>query len=214
MLRRDAETREITHTVVMSSAPYDTFYAVRVERRAPDKGPTRRPIYLNTRDGFGSLRQARQFDTIESAEAHLRIRPDRDRYRFLVEFCTRERPRDTDDPTANFLQRLMDIPQPYRRSAYNWVRGRDVIELLQRQSQEVMERHRRFLLDYDIDIREKSPVVAMKPRRGRFNINTGGSPASAGPKQYCVPRSQRPSPAPEPLQLDTPASEDGENTDG
>lgn len=51
----------------------------------------------------------------------------------------------------------------------------------------------------------------MKPRRGKLNINTGCPTASAGPKQYFVPRSQRPSSAPEPLQLDEPATKDTDN---
>lgn len=174
---------------------FDEFYAVRVQRLTPRAGdnPPSRDVYLAENDRFGPISRARSFASIEAAEAAIAAHPGHDRFRFSVEFCTRERRNETEnDETTDFLQRLMDIPYPYRRTAYNWVRGRDVRKILLRDSEEVYERHRRHLLDFDIDITRNSPVVILKPKR-ELKINKYLKEDKNAPRRYFVSQAERPS---------------------
>ena len=174
-------------------SPFDEFYAVRVKR--PENGAklSSRDVYLTESGSFGPISRSAMFDSIESAEQAIALRTDRDQYDFSVEFCTRERKSDETDEETTFLRGLMAIPYPYRRTAYNWVRGRDVREILLRDSEEVYERHRQHLLDFDIDITQPSAIVIMRPKRRRLKVNDEIEKYKDGPKAYFVSRAERPS---------------------
>jgi hypothetical protein len=158
------------------------------------RGDGGRDRYLGRDASPGPLGRARRFDSIEAAEGHLAEHPPPEGFEAVVQYCHRfKRPR-RDDGLGELVDRIMTIPHPYRRSAYNWLRGRDVRAILSRESPEVYERHRRFLLDHDIDLETPSTVVIMRPRRRRIPINTGGEPTGNEPRSYFLPRGQRPKP--------------------
>jgi len=173
----------------------EEFYVVQVRPQAA-AGPSEAAFVAD--DGsLGSFRTARRFASLGEAEAHIAAREDRREHVFLVQMCTRERPtpETPDDGLGRMLRRLMEIPPPYRRTAYNWLRGRNVKALLTGQSQEVFERHRRLLLEHGIDISRPSAVVLMRPRRRRPIPIDAGTGAD-GPRQYVAAPDQRPTPAP------------------
>ena len=163
-------------------APFDEFFAIRVDRADSAAKPARRDVYLAESGAFGPISRAAMFPSIEAAEQAITAREDREQFSFSVEFCTRERKSEETDEETTFLRSLMAIPYPYRRTAYNWVRGRDVREILLRDSEEVYERHRKYLLDYDIDITRPSDIVIMRPKRRRLKINDDLEKYRDGPK--------------------------------
>lgn len=190
----------------MSSA-VEEFYIIRAY---PEAGTgALENGYINANGGLGAFSAAHGFPSLEAAERHIRERSDHDHYRFLVQRCSRETASVAPEEAQGLVQRIMEIPHPYRRTAYNWLRGKDVKAILMRDSKEVYERHRNMLLDFDIDIGEKSTVVLMKPRRGRIHVNTGNAPAGTGPRQYFAPASQRPTPG---RYVEPPADSDNKKT--
>lgn len=174
----------------------DAYYVVHL-LPAPDGAHGLEPgrdHYLG-RDGEPtSLGRARRFPSIEAAERHLAEHPAGPDLECVVQYCHRLKRPQRDDALGRLLDRVMEIPHPYRRSAYNWLRGRDVRAILTRESEEVYERHRRFLLDYDIDLEQPSTVVLMRPRRGPIRVNRGDPPSGNEPRSYFLPRGQRPKP--------------------
>jgi hypothetical protein len=171
------------------------YYVVRVEGLAGGADPDRgrgRERFVEPQGGFGPISRAKRFRTAEAAERYIAERSDSQSYRFVVQLCARIRRGSHDDPLSQLVDRMMEIPQPYRRSAYNWLRGRDVRALLLRESEEVYERHRKVLLDHDIDISRPSRVVLMKRRRrGPIPINRGTPMGEDGPTQLIPNASQR-----------------------
>ena len=87
----------------------------------------------------------------------------------------------------------MEIPYPYRRTAYNWMRGKDVITLLRSESDEVYERHHNFLLDYDIDISEASQVVLISAKKKLSSKVYHDELPDNAPRQFFASPEQRPS---------------------
>ncbi len=174
-------------------APYEEFYAVRVDRADLAAKPASRDVYLTDSGRFGPISRAAMYPSIETAEQAIAARQDRNRFSFTVEFCTRERKMEEFDEETGFLRGLMAIPYPYRRTAYNWARGRDVRAILLRDSEEVYERHRKYLLDYDIDITRPSDIVILRPKKRRLKINDDIQKYKDGPKAYFVSKAERPS---------------------
>ena len=179
------------------SHPIEEFYIIRAELsgQAPaDAGP--QSGFLGNDAALGSFAAARQFRTLEDAERYL-AELSLPEYRFLIQRCSRETlaPGGGEDHGLHqMIERLMEIPQPYRRTAYNWLRGKDVEAILRPQGNDIYERNRAVLADYDIDITHPSAVVLLRPKRKPIAINT--SRAGTGPRQYVSLPSQRPSSAP------------------
>ncbi len=162
----------------------EEYFVIRVEHRVTERQPAlaTRDIFLGKQDRPVPLEQAHRFVTAEEAERHIQQLPAQDRYQFIIQFCSRGKKSENPDEFSKFIDRIMEIPYPYRRTAYNWLR----------ESEEVYQRHRKVLLDRDIDITRKSDIILMKPKRKKFNINTG-QPARA-PRQYFAYPDQKPVP--------------------
>ena len=178
-------------------AEIEEFYVIRVKRKASDthKAITpERDVFITSSDSFGAVNKARAFDSIEAAEAYLLQREDRDHYQFQIQYCTLFKPPQEDDPIKTITDELMQIPYPYRRTAYNWYRGRDVEILLKRESDEVYQRHQKLLLDYGIDITTKSDVILLGPTRKRKKSSIQSQANSTSPRQYFAYPDQRPKP--------------------
>lgn len=180
------------------SKSIDEYYIVRAE--SPDRPPSgddRAATGFVTADGaLGPFPSALRFDSLDSAERYVAARPPSP-YRFLIQLCSREDHGPyNDDALHQLLERVMKIPPRYRRTAYNWLRGKNVEALLRRQGDEVYTRHRKVLANHDIDITRPSAVVLMRRKRDRIPINTGSDAGPGGPRQYVAPPSQRPSSAP------------------
>lgn len=173
------------------------FYIIHADLPTAGPGPERaRSGFVGTDDLTGPFGEALRFDSLEAAEAHL-AGLDAPGGRFLIQLCSREQPGgDPDSALASLITQIMEIPPPYRRTAYNWLRGKDVQTLLRRQGEEVYRRHIAALADHDLDITRPSAVVLMRPKRRRRAINTGGD--RQGPRQFVALPSQRPSAAPVP----------------
>ena len=185
----------------MSKAPsnsrLDEYFVVRIERQLSTEQTrlAKRDIFLGENDQLVPIRDARQFDSAELAAAHIETLEEQEQYQYIIQFCSSKKPNDSPTEVEELINRIMEIPYPYRRTAYNWLRGRDVQALLRRESEEVCERHRRVLLDHDIDITRKSDIILMKPKRKKFNINTGQKSDTA-PRQYFAYPGQKPLPVP------------------
>ena len=178
-------------------AEIEEFYVIRVKRKATDAHKAMTPerdVFISRSDSFGAVSKAKGFDNIEAAEAYLLQREDRDRYLFQIQYCTLVKPPQEDDPIKTITDTLMQIPYPYRRTAYNWYRGRDVEMLLKRESDEVYQRHQKLLLDYDIDITTKSDVILLGPSRKRKKSTLQPQAYSTSPRQYFAYPDQRPKP--------------------
>ena len=177
----------------------EEFYVIRVKRKTSDlhKAITpEREVFINSNDAFGAVNKARAFDSIEAAEAYLAQRKDRDCYQFQIQYCTLFKPPQENDPIKTITDELMQIPYPYRRTAYNWYRGRDVVALLKRESDEVYQRHQKLLLDYGIDITSKSDVILLGPGRRRKKSFSLPDTCANSPRQYFAYPQQRPKPLP------------------
>lgn len=178
-------------------AEIEEFYVIRVKRKATDAHKAMTPerdVFISRSDSFGAVNKAKGFDSIEAAEAYLSQRKDRDRYQFQIQYCTLVKPPQEDDPIKTIADELMQIPYPYRRTAYNWYRGRDVEMLLKRESHEVYQRHQKMLLDYGIDITTKSDVILLGPSRKRKKSTIRPQTGSTSPRQYFAYPDQRPKP--------------------
>ncbi|MFO8023703.1 hypothetical protein [Thiohalophilus sp.] len=175
----------------------DEYFVVRVERQLSTEHIRRskRDIFLGENDQLVPALDARRFDTAELAASHIETLDERGQYQYIIQFCSSKKPNDMPTEVEALINRIMEIPYPYRRTAYNWLRGRDVQVLLRRESEEVCERHRRVLLDHDIDITRKSDIILMKPKRKKFKINTGQKSDTA-PRQYFAYPGQKPLPIP------------------
>jgi hypothetical protein len=175
----------------------EEFYVIRVKRKATDAHKAMTPerdVFISRSDSFGAVNKAKGFDNIEAAEAYLLQREDRDRYLFQIQYCTLFKPPQEDDPIKTITDALMQIPYPYRRTAYNWYRGRDVEMLLKRESHEVYQRHQKLLLDYGIDISIKSDVILLGPNRKRKKSAVQPKVTTTSPRQYFAYPDQRPKP--------------------
>jgi hypothetical protein len=174
---------------------YDSFYVIRITDPIPRhliKTAENTGVYLTAKRRLGSLRKALTFSQLEHAEQVLANWPGRSRYQTQIQFCTREHAPESTDATRALVDRLMQIPHPYRRTAYNWARGLDVRSLLLRESPETFDRHRRFLLDYDIDITRSASVVLLRPRRKKIRLDNVPPVTENDPRQYFVPSKARP----------------------
>ncbi len=177
----------------------EEFFVIRVKRKASDSHKEvtyEREVFVNNNDTFGAVNKAKAFDSIEAAEFYLAERKDRDCYQFQIQYCTLFKPPQEDDPIKTITDELMQIPYPYRRTAYNWYRGRDVAALLKRESDEVYQRHQKLLLDYGIDITSKSDVILLGPTRKRKKSVTQYQANTTSPRQYFAYPQQRPKPLP------------------
>lgn len=175
----------------------DEFYVIRVRPAGEHFGngsPKWTGTFVSSQGTLSPFAKARQFSTLEEADAYIDEQNDNDRWRFSVQFCTRGRTAQQPAKLQGIIGEIMKIPHPYRRTAYNWICGRDVKARLMSQSIEVFERHRRMLLQHGIDIEQRSTVVLMKRPRRRIRINAGTSAGGSMPRQYFIPRSQRPRP--------------------
>lgn len=173
----------------------DEIYIIRADL-AQQPGVEQEPAgeaFLTENGSLGSFHEALTFNTLESAEAYLQGRGP-SRREFVIQRCSREAAQPSHQALHQLIERIMEIPPPYRRSAYNWLRGKHVEAILRRQGEEVFERHRRALADHGIDITQPSTVILMRPKRKRAPIRTGDQ--RQGPRQFVAMPSQRPSPAP------------------
>ena len=178
-------------------AEIEEFYVIRVKHKATDAHKAMTPerdVFISRSDSFSAVNKAKGFDNIEEAEAYLLQREDRDRYQFQIQYCTLVKPPQEGDPIKTIADELMQIPYPYRRTAYNWYRGRDVEMLLKQESHEVYQRHQKMLLDYGIDITTKSDVVLLGPSRKRKKSTIQPQAYSTSPRQYFAYPDQRPKP--------------------
>ena len=175
----------------------EEFYVIRVKRKATDVHKALSPerdVFISHSDSFGAANKAKAFDSIEAAEAYLLRREDLDRYQFQIQYCTLFKPPQEDDPIKTITDALMQIPYPYRRTAYNWYRGRDVEMLLKRESDEVYQRHQKMLLEFGIDITIKSDVILLGPTRKRKKTAVQPQVTTTSPRQYFAYPDQRPKP--------------------
>ena len=175
----------------------DEYYVIRVSRKVSDARKTHSPereVFVSNSGSFGAVSKARAFNCIEEAETYLARREDTDLYTFQIQYCTLFKPPREDDPVKTITDQLMQIPYPYRRTAYNWYRGRDVNALLKRESDEVYQRHWKLLLDYGIDITKKSDVVLLGRTRKRKKIFLQTTVTGNAPRQYFAYPTQRPKP--------------------
>lgn len=146
-------------------------------------------LFLNGEGKVDCFSAARRFDSIEEAESWL-VTQTSLRDEVIIQRCTPMPRHSSNTDTAPYRQ-LMDLELPYRRTAYNWLRGKPVKSLLMQQGEDVYQRHRRYLLDYDMDIEKPSDIVLLKPRKGKIHINTGQQ-TGYGPKQFFAYPDQRP----------------------
>ncbi|MBD3609195.1 MAG: hypothetical protein HUJ30_01465 [Gammaproteobacteria bacterium] len=175
----------------------EEYYAIRVSRKHGHQPRAIKDdshdIFITEDNRFGRITRARRFSDIDQAEQYLLTQPLPDAFQYTVQFCVVENRQATDSNISQITARLMEIPHPYRRTAYNWMRGNDVRKLLLSQSDEVYQRHQKVLLDYDIDISKRSDVIMMpKRRRSRKNISYHSQLDNA-PRQFFALPSQRPS---------------------
>ena len=177
------------------SNPIEEFYIIHAELSGQMPPGAGRQSGFLSKDGIpGSFSAALQFPTMEDAERYL-AGLSLAQYRFLIQRCSRETLTPGEDNGLHqLIEQLMEIPLPYRRTAYNWLRGKNVETILRPQGNDIYERHRAVLADYDIDITRPSAVVLLRPKRKPIAINTGR--VGAGPRQYFSLPSQRPSGAP------------------
>ncbi|MBI3562442.1 MAG: hypothetical protein HY080_12090 [Gammaproteobacteria bacterium] len=183
----------------MAHSSYDEFYVIRLngdptEELKSDPGDF--GLYLSADHCAVAFPEAAQFVCLETAEAFIRQWPDKDHHSLLVQYCTRGRSTENNPAYSQITQLLMEIPLPYRRSAYNWYHGKNVKAQLLQQSQEVWQRHYRFLLDFDIDL-EKPSTVRLLPRQ-RKKIEFTLVATTNAPKSYFSTRQERPSVKQEP----------------
>lgn len=172
----------------------EEYYVIRIERQITEQQSelAKRDIFLGEDNKPVSIKEALRFDDVDKAEQHVHALSSQDRYQYVIQFYSWKRKNDNPDELGKFIDRIMEIPYPYRRTAYNWLRGRDVEALLLRESDEVYQRHRKVLRDHDIDITRKSDIILMKPKRRKFNIDT--SQPEGAPRQYFAYPDQRPLP--------------------
>lgn len=178
----------------------DEYYAIRIERddaHTSDDGHLGHDIFITESGKLGHITKAKRFPDLETAETYILEHPVPEQYRHHIQFCTTENRNQEDTEQSRITAQLMEIPYPYRRTAYNWMRGKDVIGLLRSESDEVYERHHRFLLDYDIDISSPSPVVMISARKKvSKKVHYDELPENA-PRQFFAMPSQRPSSKPD-----------------
>jgi len=174
----------------------EEYFVIRIERQRSAEQPrlAKRDIFLGEENKPAPITQARRFDDADLAARHIEQLEDQENYQYIIQFCSSKKPNGSPTEVEALIDRIMEIPYPYRRTAYNWLRGRDVQALLRRESEEVCERHRKVLLDHDIDITRKSDVILMKPKRRKFNINT--RQPDGAPRQYFAYPGQKPLPVP------------------
>lgn len=172
----------------------EEFYTIHTDfpGQDPDRGP--RSGFVG-RDGLlEPFSRALRFPSLEAAEAHLETLAAPG-HRFLIQLCSREQTdAEPDNALSRLLAQVMEIPPPYRRTAYNWLRGKDVEALLRRQGAEVYERHVAALAEHGLDVTRPSDIVIMKPRRRSRPVNRGAR--ANDPLQFVALPSQRPSVAP------------------
>jgi hypothetical protein len=175
----------------------DEYYVIRVSRKVSDARKTHSPereVFVSNSGSLGAVSKAKAFYSIEEAEAYLAQRKDTDHYTFQIQYCTLFKPPQEDDHVKTITDQLMQIPYPYRRTAYNWYRGRDVEVLLKRESDEVYQRHRKLLLDYGINIKNKSDVILLGRKRKRKIPFQQTKTTTNAPRQYFAYPAQRPKP--------------------
>ncbi|MDZ7662095.1 hypothetical protein [Thiohalophilus sp.] len=174
---------------------FDEYFVIRIERQlsAEQSRLARCDIFVGPDNQLVPIKEALRFEDADRAARHIGQLDEQDRYQYIIQFCSQKDRNASPSELETLINEIMEIPYPYRRTAYNWLRGRDVQALLRRESDEVCERHRRVLLEHDIDITRKSDVILMKPKRGKFNINTGQQSDTA-PRQYFAYPGQKPLP--------------------
>ncbi|TDY00927.1 hypothetical protein [Thiohalophilus thiocyanatoxydans] len=174
----------------------DEYFVIRIERQisAEQSRLAKRDIFLGADNQLVPIKAALRFEDADLAARHIEQLDEQGPYQYIIQFCSEKDRNASPDELETLINEIMEIPYPYRRTAYNWLRGRDVQALLRRESEEVCERHRRVLLEHDIDITRKSDIILMKPKRGKFNINTGQS--DNAPRQYFAYPGQKPLPVP------------------
>lgn len=111
--------------VIQSIPASPSAPCIRIERRITERQPdlAKRDIFLGKQDRPVPVKQARRFDTFEEAERHIHQLPDQDHYQFVIQFCSWKKQNENSDEFSQFINRIMEIPYPYRRTAYNWLRG-------------------------------------------------------------------------------------------
>ena len=178
----------------------DEYYAIRIVRKEPRTDMETHEghdIFITDSGKLGHITKAKHFLTIEDAEAYISQHPTPGEYQYHIQCCTTENRDSEDNEQGRITARLMEIPYPYRRSAYNWMRGKDIVALLRSESEEVYERHHSFLLDYDIDISKPSSVVLISAKKKiSSKVHHDALPENA-PRQFFASPSQRPSAKPE-----------------
>jgi hypothetical protein len=178
----------------------DEYYAIRIVRneQRPEHGRHEgHDIFVTESGKLGHLTKAKRFPSIEETEDYIRQHPVPEGYQHHIQLCTTENRDREATEQSRITAQLMEIPYPYRRTAYNWMRGKDVVGLLRSESDEVYERHHRFLLDYDIDISKPSPVVLISAKKKvSRKVHYDELPENA-PRQFFASPSQRPSGIPD-----------------
>jgi len=172
------------------SIEMEEFYVIRVAHRNPEVHKPQE-AFIGADNKLLRAERALRFASSEAAEAFLASYGRNPDYDYTVQFCMVEGREILDTPLQRMVARIMEIPPPYRRTAYNWVRGKDVRKILLRESAEVYERHRHTLLEYDIDITRPSEVVLFR-RPGKHDINELFREQEGAPRQYFAYPDQRP----------------------
>lgn len=179
----------------------EEYYVIRIERKEPnsaDNAPVGHDIFITESNKLGHISKAKRFASINEAEAFVLEHPVPNQYAHHIQLCITENRQQQDSQQSQITARLMEIPYPYRRTAYNWMRGKDVIGLLRSESDEVYERHHGFLLDYGIDISEPSAVVLLSSKKKINQKSHYDQLPDNAPKQFFASPNQRPSSKSEP----------------
>lgn len=170
------------------SIELEEFYVIRVAHHEVSK---QQEAFIAAGNKLLRANRALRFASIEAAENYLARFEKNPAYDYTIQFCIIEGREILDTPLQQLIARIMEIPQPYRRTAYNWVRGKDVRTILLRESQEVYDRHQQTLLEYDIDITRPSSIILFRPS-GRFDINDVMKQDKDAPQQYFAYPGQKP----------------------
>lgn len=172
----------------------EEFYVIRVAHVNPEIHKPQE-AFVGADDKLLRANRALRFASVEEAEAFLSTHEQNPAYEYTIQFCMVEGREVLDTPLQKMVAQIMEIPPPYRRTAYNWIRGKDVRAILMRESAEVYERHRHTLLEYAIDITRPSEVILFR-RPGRHDINElfreQKGDQGETPRQYFAYPDQRP----------------------
>ena len=148
-------------------------------------------IFIGDKNKPVPIDQAQKFVSINDCEHYLQQQSDFSQKNVHIQLCTSLNPDNSEHSQITAL--LMEIPYPYRRTAYNWFRGKDVETQLRSENDEVYHRHHKLLLQFDIDIAKPSTVLLLSARKKSSLKPYHDHLPDNAPKQFICTASLRPS---------------------